>query len=359
MKNICIFIFLLLSNISFLNSAVAQDTKSIGEGYICQNKKLFKGKKGVTKKQVKDAIDLKIKTLNKTKASLKGKPSKAAALAKVIAKIADLVNVKKLSNDCLAGKLAVTCTPKANFAYTGSFQSWTVPSGVTIASFQVVGASGGGGGAGRGGFAKGDISVTPGEVLTMVVGGRGSANGLAGFNGGGSGGGADAGGGGGASDVRRGGLKLLVAGGGGGQGGTGGATATSNQGGDGGGETGYSGFGIIAYYAVAGGGGYQSAGGSPGAGQATNGNQGSLGQGADGVNPPSGSSNGAGSGGGGGGYYGGGSGGVSLPRTEQDAQFGYTYGGPGGGGSGFGGTSYGVNTTGGDGSITVTVVCPK
>ncbi len=344
---------------AFVTSAAAADATSIGEGYVCQDKKLFKGKKSVTKKQVKAALDIKIKELNTVKLKLKRNPSKASALAKVVAKIDALLNVKKLSADCLAGKLSSQCTPKTNFAYTGAFQSWTVPSGVTTASFQVVAASGGGGGAGRGGFAKSEISVSPGEVLTMVVGGRGSASGQGGFNGGGSGGGADAGGGGGASDVRRGSVKLIVAGGGGGQGGTGGATVTSNQGGDGGGQNGYLGIGIVAYDASGGVGGGQSGGGGGGSGQFANGNQGLLGQGAEGVAPPSGSVNGAGSGGGGGGYYGGGSGGVSLPRTVADAQQGYTYGGPGGGGSGFGGTSYGVNVYGGDGSITVTVACPQ
>ena len=61
----------------------------------------------------------------------------------------------------------------ANFDYTGADQSWTVPAGVTNATFYLLGAGGGGGrafGGGGGGYATGSYSVTPGNVLTIVVG---------------------------------------------------------------------------------------------------------------------------------------------------------------------------------------------
>lgn len=123
------------------------------------------------------------------------------------------------------------------FSYTGGAQSWTVPADVRQATFDVFGAQDGNRGplfaGGNGGRAVGTIAVTPGEALTIMVGGRGVdassatcglSDGEGGFNGGGDGGDAGSGcsgaGGGGASDVRRGGSALanrvVVAGGGGG-----------------------------------------------------------------------------------------------------------------------------------------------
>jgi hypothetical protein len=110
------------------------------------------------------------------------------------------------------------------FGFTGAPETWVVPAGITQVSFQVSGAQGGANAppinVNFGGTVSGQLSVTPGETLTLTVGGQ--ALGIAGgFNGGGAG---DAGGqgGGGASDIRSGGTALadrvVVGGGGGGAG---------------------------------------------------------------------------------------------------------------------------------------------
>ncbi len=181
-------------------------------------------------------------------------------------------------------------------AFAGVDQSWTVPAGVTEATFDVYGAQGGGfGGPGSyGGEATATFNVTPGSALTVAVGESGGSPGSVGNGGFGGGGSAvEEGGGGGASTVSDGGSTLLVAGGGGGDwiadifG-----EITVHAGGNGGGLTGTSGSGSL--------------GGSPGTQQS--GYQ--MGQGGPG----------AGGGGGGGGYWGGDGGGTN---------------GGGGGGSGY------------------------
>lgn len=130
------------------------------------------------------------------------------------------------------------------FTFTNQPQAFVVPAGVTSVTIEAWGAKGGDGPfycynsmdpascasmtankGGLGGYAKGTYPVTPGETLSIYVGGQGSTNyysvyTLGGFNGGGLPG-PYAGGGGGASDVRRGcvtGLddRIIVAGGGGG-----------------------------------------------------------------------------------------------------------------------------------------------
>ena len=102
------------------------------------------------------------------------------------------------------GTATVTC------GYTGDAQTWTVPQGVTSASFDVQGAQGGNGG-GNGGRAIDTLHLTPGTVVNVFVGGEGDNGG---FNGGGSSGASV---GGGASDIRIGGTALsdrvLIAGG--------------------------------------------------------------------------------------------------------------------------------------------------
>ena len=127
------------------------------------------------------------------------------------------------------------------FAYNGSDgtdgtpQTFVVPPGVTRISINAWGASGSRNGyrsvGGLGARARGSLRVTPGEVLTIRVGGRPAFNNAA-ASGGYNGGGSPTvqgypltiipGGGGGASDVRRGGdgleHRVLVAGGGGGAG---------------------------------------------------------------------------------------------------------------------------------------------
>ncbi|MTA08955.1 MAG: hypothetical protein F2523_04285, partial [Actinobacteria bacterium] len=68
------------------------------------------------------------------------------------------------------------------FNYTGADQSWTVPAGVTSATFFLIGAGGGGGAntaGGGGGYATGKYAVTPGQVLKVIVGQGGGGAGTA------------------------------------------------------------------------------------------------------------------------------------------------------------------------------------
>ena len=208
------------------------------------------------------------------------------------------------------------------FTYTGSVQTFTVPIGVTSLSVDVQGAQGGycypaiNPGA-NGGRVTANLTVTPGQVLEIYVGGLAgdgnlSVGGAAGFNGGGQGavyvGSYAGGGGGGASDIRISPYtlndRLMVAGGGGGSG-YDYATPTYDRGGLGGdliGETGYHG-NVIGQSGYPGGGGSQVAGGVAGfySGYcgATAGSFGIGGAGGPCTNS---------GGGGGGGYYGGGGG---------------------------------------------------
>lgn len=216
-----------------------------------------------------------------------------------------------------------------SFSYTGSVQSWTVPTGVTSITISVQGAVGGTGETGRtggnGGKSIGTLSVTPGTTYYYCIGQSGSRTVVGStFCGGGSqgtGGGGQSGSGGGmtwfgtqntfsTSSV------LLVAAGGGGGGADGGVTG--GNGGNGGGTTGSSGGnGTVG---TGGGGGTQSTGGGAGS---PSGNAGTVGQGGAGGN---GTQNGGG--GGGGGYYGGGGGGSGGSGSSWGA-------GGGGGGSSF------------------------
>jgi hypothetical protein len=224
------------------------------------------------------------------------------------------------------------------FNFVGHSQAWVVPPGVTTITVDLRGAEGGADPlqpdivGGRGGRVVTAIATTPGETLTIYVGGRGgdrirpNTGGVGGWNGGGSGGidnvdgNGPASGGGGASDIRRGVMlsdRIAVAGGGGGaecchdgSGGAGGLLIAADGESSGGGST-------------PGGGGTQLSGGIGGQGCNGNGGTGSLGQGGTGGN-----GNRAG-GGGGGGFYGGGGGG------------GCVLGAGGGGGSSY---SIGQNT---------------
>src|ERR1700710_290554 len=133
------------------------------------------------------------------------------------------------------------------FEYKGGPQSWTVPAGITSATFDLYGASGAptnqNPDPGGGGRATATIAVTPLENLQIYVGGKGLAEvaGSAAFNGGGVTASPYSAGGGGASDVRRAGSgltnRILVAGGGGGDGACL-AAGTHPVGGSGGGLTG-------------------------------------------------------------------------------------------------------------------------
>ena len=136
---------------------------------------------------------------------------------------------------------AAAATDTATFSYSSNYQSFTVPAGVSTLYAVVDGGSGAngqgsytGGGGEPGGEVVGDLAVTPGEVLTLWVGGGGQSNGGQGFGSpshddfeGGSGGPGygpgtgNGGGGGGASYLEAGGQVTMLAGGGGGGGGSG------------------------------------------------------------------------------------------------------------------------------------------
>ena len=199
----------------------------------------------------------------------------------------------------------------ATFSATGSDQTWVVPNDVYLITAKLWGAGGGNRStAGAGGYTEAEISVTPGETITVMVGSDGSDSGGVTSDSYGGGGGAysDNGNGGrqggGRSALRSGGVDILTAGGGGGSG--------FNHGGyGGGGLTGRTGGG------VAGSGGTQTAGGAGGGG---NGGTAEAGvQYTGGISTPS-----YAGGGGGGGWFGGG-GGSGVVNNH----------GGGGGGSGF------------------------
>ncbi|MDQ2769916.1 MAG: glycine-rich protein [Bacteroidota bacterium] len=242
----------------------------------------------------------------------------------------------------------------ANYGYSGGYQYYTVPAGATSIQVVVVGASSGSVGTNgtvnaiAGAQVTATIPVTPGEQLTVVVGGQPSGQ-AGGYNGGGYPGYGSGGGGG--TDVRRPfangstgdvfGFRnaLVVAGGGGGsqfaaygQGGAGGLPNGSNGANNGCATGGY--------------GGSQSYGGSG----SYNGGAGYGGSG--------GYYNGVSSSGAGGGYYGGGSGFIS------DCGFfggGLHAGGSGGGSSWTTGSATGVSYVAaaiGNGSVSITATPP-
>ena len=201
-----------------------------------------------------------------------------------------------------------------SFSYTGANQTFTVPAGVTEVQVYLRGGGGGSnqynyGTPGMGAYVGSVLAVTPGETLTIVVGGVGAqASTATVFGGGGAGGTTDwfSASGGGGTDIRLGGSALanrvVVAGGGGGNNGF-------SNGGNGGTPNGGNGAPNTTTWADAQGGrgATQSAGGAGGVAAGgncytPNGSAGTLGQGGRGGTYPGGS-------GGGGGYYGGGGGG--------------------------------------------------
>lgn len=226
-----------------------------------------------------------------------------------------------LSFAIIAG-LATSSTAQITYTYTGAPVYYVVGAGVTSIAVDAQGAPGGTGGngtindhGGNGGRVQCTLAVTPGQLLTICVGGNGGnssgvccgATVTGGYNGGGNALYGNGGSGGGATDIRIGGTALsnrvIVAGGGGG----GGFSSTSiyfddyEKGGVGGGLTGGSGYYdnfILSGYGGAG--GSAIAGGTGGTIMCTAGN-GSLGLGGN-------SSATCYGGGGGGGFYGGGGG---------------------------------------------------
>ena len=227
---------------------------------------------------------------------------------------------------------------KQIFSYTGSVATFTVPSGITSIDCKVWGAGGGGGraggwgqgsDAGSGGFASGTITVTPGQVLNIVVG-QGGINGSTSRNFGG--GGANSannadniygGGGGGYSGIFRSTVSqtdaLVIAGGGGG----GGSSRTAGQG-----VAGGAGGGTTAADGVS---NYDSKTSYIGRGGTTSGAGAEASCDSPNVSAPAGALTGGSSrlnsygGAGGGGYWGGSGGGYSESNTMAG----------GGGGSGF------------------------
>jgi len=258
------------------------------------------------------------------------------------------------SGDCVNNAGTLTCT----YTFTGAAQSWTVPAGVTQATFVVDGAQGGlgqlaGGTQGTGGLgarAQATFAVSAGQIYQLMVGGTGAVT-AGGFNGGGTGGTSfrnfNGAGGGGASDVRNGACaatlsctladRRLIAGGGGGGasvGGSGGSGGQLGADGTGSGSDGTPGTGGTA---TAGG-----TGGSEANGGSNPGTAGQLGQGGTGGFASCGC---GGAGGGGGGLYGGGGGGFE---------------GGGGGGSSFGpsGVTFQSGVRSGNGQIAVIYTPP-
>lgn len=93
------------------------------------------------------------------------------------------------------------------FNYTGGVQTYTVPVGVTSITVDAYGAQGGNNAlsaGGLGGYIKSTLTVTPGSVLNIYVGGAGiQGNSNGGYNGGGhSSNNTNTGSGGGASDIQ-------------------------------------------------------------------------------------------------------------------------------------------------------------
>jgi hypothetical protein len=259
----------------------------------------------------------------------------------------DTVQVVDANSHTAQATVTVKVLSSQTFSYTGSSQSFTVPSGITSIIVKSW-AGGGGGGAGcsagagaagaGGGFAQATLSVTPGQILTVLAGGGGTGGNFIGRSG------ADGGGGGGASGIQQSGSYVIIAGGGGG----GAGCLTTATGGVGGGASGGNGSGPSGN---GGSGGTSSAVGSAGtattAGTNGSGNTGGNGGSSTGTVSGTGGYNGGGlagrkitssggGGGGGGGYFGGGGG------------SGGNIGGGGGGSSNSSGTN--VTTTSGSGT---------
>jgi len=240
-----------------------------------------------------------------------------------------------------AFSITVKAPVTQTFSYTGSNQTFSVPTGLTSITAYMWGAGGGGGNAGGwqagfpgggGGSAVGTIDVSGITSLIMIVGqggaGQDSDQNTTVRDAFGGGGGNNTtsdnrytGGGGGLSGIFNGSYthanSLLIAGGGGG-GGARNTNSTNNNGGAGGGTDGQDGF--CTYDTAARGGGGSQTGGGSNAGNTNSASEGSALQG--GKNPSTNYG-----GGGGGGYYGGGCGSYIGGATDMM--------GGGGGGSGY------------------------
>ena len=204
------------------------------------------------------------------------------------------------------------------FGFSGASVSYVVPAGVARLRVDARGASGGGGGGvggfntyGRGARVVCELPVTPGETLTIKVGGTGAI--VGGYNGGGNGAFGGSGidgfgfGGGGRTQILRGATTLVTAGGGGGAGGID-ADASRTLPGHGG-SVGSAGADRGLAFAGSGKGGTSNAGGAGGNNTTISQSAGSAGAaGTGGAAGNSAGIDGIGGGGGGGGVYGGGGG---------------------------------------------------
>ena len=194
-----------------------------------------------------------------------------------------------------------------SYSVTGSNDTFTVPQGTYLLRVKLSGAGGGLGvnsaNGGNGGYVEGDLVVTPGEVLTIIVGQGGASGGTTTTFGGGARGYTSGGSGGGRSAIQRSGADIVTAGGGGGGSKNNPSGNSNGYGGAGGGLTGQDGTTVDTVLVPDGGGkgGTQSAGGAGGTSGFGNASNGSLSTG--GAASPT-----NGGGGGGGGYYGGGGG---------------------------------------------------
>jgi len=292
------------------------------------------------------------------------------------------INIFKGSLFALALASGVAYGQATIFPYTGGSATYVVPAGVTSVQVEVWGAQGQAltdeqydeSTGGLGGYAIGNLAVTPGEVLNIYVGGTGTEV-VAGFNGGALGGfgtpsdgdAGRAGSGGGASDIRQGGTglanRVIVGGGGGGGGrdyvnGSCQPCGTGGNGGAGGGIVGTNGsdpadpiYGFYFNPGAGGKGGTAVAGGLGGDGpEGVDGAPGTSGNGGIGRD----GSYSVASGGGGGGWFGGGGG------ASADSGSGKAGGGGAGGSSYIGGVSDASTSSGirlGNGEIIITVLC--
>ena len=236
------------------------------------------------------------------------------------------VKAKNLNGEGLEKCIAVEIVPTSKrYEYIGTnVQEFVVPENISLIYVDIKGAQGGDGyvsTGGLGGRVEATITVNSGDILTLVVGGKGgsateSSGGAGGYNGGGDSTGFETcyhgGGGGGASDIRFGGNGLLnrfVVAGGGGGGGNDFENCNPLNGGEGGGLSGANGQNGSDDKSVSGKGGTSSE-YFNGASWGRNGKSGTLGIGGDAGH--GGGGGGAGYFGGGGGTYGSGGGGSSY-----------------------------------------------
>jgi hypothetical protein len=245
-------------------------------------------------------------------------------------------------------------TVTKTFGYTGGWQTYVIPAGITSVSVTIDGAGSGSRGGAR---CTGSFAVSGGQTLYLVVGGQGgtttTATGAAGGWGAGGAGGTGVSakggnGGGGYSAIRIGSTSGTLKGLAGGAGGDSGDAGAGGAGGSGTGGRGNAGSNSITL-ATGGASNNGGTGGTSSSGSAFNGANGSPLGGSGGHGGNTGGFDGPGGGGGGGGY---GSGGGGTAGSSGFAPG----GGGGGGGSYIGGLSGAVHTAGGGGAGNGTIV---